>query len=111
MDFPINAKAEGRIVVPWEHTWYPNTTMQDSSAGVDAMIGGEFIPDWKGDSNVWEAYRLTCPPTSQARRLFSSLRAQLHEGQVPKDLFEAAGFSSSMDDDFKFAPRVDDDFV
>jgi hypothetical protein len=26
MDFPINAKAEGRVVVPWEHKNYPNTT-------------------------------------------------------------------------------------
>ena len=110
MDFPINAKAEGRIVVPWEHTQYPNTTIQDSSAGIDAMIGGKFIPDWKGDSNVWEAYRLVCHPTSQARRLLASLRAQLHEGQVPKDHFEAAGFSGGTGDDFKFAPRVDDDF-
>lgn len=34
MDFPINAKAEGRILVPWEHTMYPNTSKQDSSGAV-----------------------------------------------------------------------------
>lgn len=26
MDFPINARSEGRVVVPWEHTAYPNLT-------------------------------------------------------------------------------------
>lgn len=26
MDFPINAMAEGRILVPWEHRKYPNLT-------------------------------------------------------------------------------------
>ena len=26
MDFPINAMAEGRILVPWEHRQYPNLT-------------------------------------------------------------------------------------
>lgn len=31
MDFPINAKAEGRVVVPWEHRQFPNLTRQDSS--------------------------------------------------------------------------------
>ena len=31
MDMPINAKAEGRILVPWEHVKYPNLTIQDSS--------------------------------------------------------------------------------
>ena len=31
MDFPINSKAEGRVLVPWEHREYPNMTQQDSS--------------------------------------------------------------------------------
>jgi hypothetical protein len=31
MDFSINARAEGRVVVPWEHRRYPNLTHQDSS--------------------------------------------------------------------------------
>jgi len=31
MDFPINALAEGRVLVPWEHRMYPNTTLQDTS--------------------------------------------------------------------------------
>lgn len=31
MDFPINGKAEGRILIPWEHKQYPNLTVQDTS--------------------------------------------------------------------------------
>jgi hypothetical protein len=110
MVFPINAKAEGRVLVPWEHTQYPNMTLQDSSAGIEAMMGGKFTPDWQGDSSVWEAYRLTCPAASQARRLFTSLRAQLRESEVPKNFFEGASSSSGVGADFKFAPGVDDDF-
>ncbi|KAF9484283.1 hypothetical protein BDN70DRAFT_903771 [Pholiota conissans] len=75
MDFPINAKAEGRVLVPWEHRMYPNLTLQDSSGGVESMLGGPFKPDWDAHGNVWEAWRRTCNPQSPARRLFSSLRA------------------------------------
>ncbi|KAF8909813.1 hypothetical protein CPB84DRAFT_1812991 [Gymnopilus junonius] len=74
MDFPINAKAEGRVLIPWEHRTYPNLTVQDSSLGVEAMLGGPFKPDWGDDGNIWEAWRRTCHPQSSARRLFSSLR-------------------------------------
>ena len=38
MEFPINAKAEGRVLIPWEHRVYPNLTVQ-------AMLGGPFKPD------------------------------------------------------------------
>lgn len=31
MDFAINTKAEGRVLVPWEHLQYPNLTLQDTS--------------------------------------------------------------------------------
>ncbi|KAG6818280.1 hypothetical protein H0H93_006311, partial [Arthromyces matolae] len=61
MDFSINAKAEGRVLVPWEHRKYPNLTQQDSS-------------DWRDDGTVWEAWRRTCHPRSPARRVLSSLR-------------------------------------
>ncbi|KAF5373410.1 hypothetical protein D9615_009479 [Tricholomella constricta] len=74
MDFPINAKAEGRVLVPWEHRKYPNLTLQDSSAGVEAMLNGPFQPDWGNHGTVWEAWRRTCDPTSAARRVFASLR-------------------------------------
>ena len=59
MDFPINAKAEGRILVPWENQQYPNLTNSAIMVGVDEMLEGKFIPDWRGDGNVWEAFRRT----------------------------------------------------
>lgn len=31
MDFPINGKAEGRILIPWEHKEFPEMSVQDSS--------------------------------------------------------------------------------
>ena len=31
MDFPINGKAEGRILIPWEHKQYPELAVQDTS--------------------------------------------------------------------------------
>ncbi|KAF5344604.1 hypothetical protein D9758_013894 [Tetrapyrgos nigripes] len=74
IDFPINAKAESRVIVPWEHRQHPNLTIQDSSVGIETMLGGPFIADWRGDGNVWDAWRRTCPPNSTARRLFSSIR-------------------------------------
>jgi len=74
MDFPVNALAEGRVLVPWEHRKYPNLTIQDSSDGVEAMLGGAFRADWADDGTVWEAWRRTCDPQSPARRLYSSLR-------------------------------------
>ncbi|KAF9531212.1 hypothetical protein CPB83DRAFT_849569 [Crepidotus variabilis] len=74
MDFPVNALAEGRVLVPWEHRVYPNMTKTDSSEGVESMLGGPFRADWGDDGTVWEAWRRTCVPDSSARRLYSSLR-------------------------------------
>ncbi|KAH6891741.1 capsular associated protein [Coprinopsis sp. MPI-PUGE-AT-0042] len=71
MDFPINAKAEGRVLIPWEHRQYPNLTKADSSGGVDEMLGGYFDPDWRDDGTVWNAWRRTCPLEAPARRLYS----------------------------------------
>ncbi|OJA17099.1 hypothetical protein AZE42_12558 [Rhizopogon vesiculosus] len=67
MYFPVNAKAEGRILVPWEHRAFPNMTVHNSS-------GGMTTPDWKGKGSVWESYRRSCPPYTEARRLYSSYR-------------------------------------
>ncbi|KAF9555502.1 hypothetical protein CPC08DRAFT_642752 [Agrocybe pediades] len=97
MDFPINAKAEGRVLVPWEHRKYPNLTMQDSSKGTEAMLGGPFKPDWGEDGTVWEAWRRTCSPDSSARRLFSSLRPtgniQVKNFLATKDVIPGSDFS------------------
>ncbi|KAG8859740.1 capsule-associated protein CAP1 [Tulasnella sp. 330] len=112
MDFPINAKAEGRILVPWEHRNYPNTTKQDSSEGVEDMLGGPFVADWRGDGSVWDAYRKTCPPTSQARRLFGALRPNSNTLKRPVNRLEEAsgGLPTRPDEDYSFAPSVDDEF-
>ncbi|WWC85878.1 uncharacterized protein L201_000745 [Kwoniella dendrophila CBS 6074] len=112
MDFPINEKAEGRILVPWEENLFSNLTA-DSSKGIEHVLGGKFIPDWRGDGNVWEAYRRTCEPSSQARRLFGSLRSNLKEGQAPISRLANAGITSdsiSFSEDFKFPKNVDDSF-
>jgi hypothetical protein len=74
MDFAINAKAEGRVLVSWEHQTYPNSTLQDSSDGIESILGGPFEPDWNHDENIWEAWRRTCPPGTPARQLYSSRR-------------------------------------
>ncbi|KAG8682612.1 capsule-associated protein CAP1, partial [Ceratobasidium sp. 394] len=84
MVFAINARAEARVLVPWAHIAYPNSTNQDSSVGLAAMLGAaggatndkdaHLIADWHGQSSVWEAFRQTCPPASEARRLFRSLQ-------------------------------------
>ncbi|KAF8331788.1 hypothetical protein F5887DRAFT_890461 [Amanita rubescens] len=74
MEFPINAKAEGRVLIPWEHRIYSNLTIQNSSSGIESVLGGPFKPDWGNDGNVWEAWRRTCGLQSPARRLYSSLR-------------------------------------
>lgn len=69
------------------------------------------MPDWKGDGNVWESYRRTCDPSSQARRLFGSLRAQLKEGQVPISRLADAGVASdAVSEDFDFPEGVDDKY-
>ncbi|TDL15134.1 hypothetical protein BD410DRAFT_796643 [Rickenella mellea] len=72
MDFPVNAKPEGRVLVPWEHLQFPNMTAPNSSVNVDFMLGGDFTAGWRGTGNVWEAFRRTCHPESPARRTNAS---------------------------------------
>ncbi|KAF8145510.1 hypothetical protein K438DRAFT_1781928 [Mycena galopus ATCC 62051] len=76
MDFPINAKAEGRVVVPWEHTVYPNMTDDPSTA----LSPTTFKPDWAGAGSVWDAWRRTCAPSAPARRLYSSVASNPNAG-------------------------------
>ncbi|KAG6844032.1 hypothetical protein H0H87_010444 [Tephrocybe sp. NHM501043] len=104
MDFPINAKAEGRVLVPWEHRKYPNLTHEDSSDGVEAMLDGPFRPDWGDDGTVWEAWRRTCAPTSPARRVFSSLRNVFTPQQ--KNYFDPSSDALPSPSDFHFAPTT-----
>ena len=102
MEFPINAKAEGRVLVPWEHRVYPNLTVQDSSLGVQAMLGGPFKADWGTDGNIWEAWRRTCQPESNARRLFSSMR-DVFTGRPANYLKSYTATTPA--DDFTFASK------
>ncbi|KAF8688390.1 putative lipopolysaccharide-modifying enzyme, partial [Rhizoctonia solani] len=84
MTLAINARSEARVLVPWVHLEYPNSTNQDSSIGLTAMLGGadpdgvdkdgKLIPDWHGTGSVWDAFRKTCPPGTEARRLFHSIQ-------------------------------------
>ena len=74
------------------------------------MLGGEFVPDWRGDGNVWEAYRRTCEPSSQARRLYGSLRTNLREGQAPISRLANAGVAGAPTEDFRFADDIDDEY-
>lgn len=121
MDFPINEKAEGRILVPWEESQFSNLTADSAresefgctltAVGIEHVLGGEFIPDWRGDGNVWESYRRTCAPSSQARRLFSSLRSQLKDGQVPVSRLAKAGVTvEGASEDFVFPADIDDKY-
>ncbi|EDR06864.1 uncharacterized protein LACBIDRAFT_250899 [Laccaria bicolor S238N-H82] len=105
MEFPINAKAEGRVIVPWEHQRYPNLTLQNSTGGIDSMLGGKFKPDWGTDGNVWDSWRRTCPPDSPARRLYSSRRTHqvVYQG---KAYLTSESVAPSGGYDFGFSPTT-----
>ncbi|TDL15136.1 capsular associated protein [Rickenella mellea] len=98
MDFPINTKPQGRVLVPWEHRQFPNMTAHNSSVGIDAMLGGKFTARWGSTGNVWEAFRRTCHPHSQARRT------------NPVKYSDPTGFSSESGDDFHFPQTLDSEF-
>ena len=49
--------------------------LSDTLGVVAEQLSGQFPPDWRGEGNVWEAFRRTCEPGSPARRLFTSTRA------------------------------------
>jgi len=114
MDFPINAKAESRVLVPWEHQKYPELA-PNATAGLEGMLGGEFAPDWRGDGSVWESFRRTCDPSSQARRLFGSVRGASAMGPVfahrPQVYLPAPEREMNNNQgDFTFVKDVDYDF-
>ena len=46
MDIPVNARAEGRILVPWEYRQYPNMTTQNSSCKfLPCLLSIRLTPD------------------------------------------------------------------
>lgn len=97
MDLPINAKAEGRVLVPWEHQTYSNLSSE-------AFSVENFTPDWQGTGSVWHAFRRTCSPDTQARRLFSSYRNP--NAEKPRSLL---GPSNTVNEVFNFVESVDAD--
>jgi len=110
MDFPINGKAEGRILIPWEHKQFPNLTVQDTSGGIESVLGQDFTADWRGDGNVWESWRRICSPNSKARKLFSSVQAPASPKRPENLLQSAHDHKSTSQENPTFAPSVDDTF-
>jgi len=108
MEFSINSKSEGRVLVPWHFMKFPNSTRQDSTDGFESVIGEEFIVDWRGRSNVWEAFRRTCEPQSQSRRLLSSLRSHFNETDSV-NRFESVP-NPAFDQSFHFAESTNTNF-
>ncbi|KAJ7111625.1 hypothetical protein C8R43DRAFT_903808 [Mycena crocata] len=74
MDFPVNARPDGRVLVPWEHRAFPNLTEAVEARASTILDPTTWRPDWAGEGSVWDAWRRTCAPTAPARRLYSSLR-------------------------------------
>ncbi|KAF7973084.1 hypothetical protein HWV62_16284 [Athelia sp. TMB] len=107
MDFPVNTKSEGRILVPWELRKYPNITEQEGSQGFDPKT---FSADWQGEGNVWEAYRRACPPDSPARHMFASMRATIPASPVSKGNFFAPQKQIISGGEFSFAPHTSGHF-
>ncbi|KAG8928008.1 capsule-associated protein CAP1 [Tulasnella sp. 418] len=107
MDFPINAKAESRVLVPWEHTKYPNSTKEEPARSIDEILDGPFSEEWQGDGSVWEAFRRTCDPKSPARRLFTSLRSG--PNTLPKNRLDKSGDEWRFGLDFNFSGSADGD--
>ncbi|KAJ3752502.1 hypothetical protein EV360DRAFT_88684 [Lentinula raphanica] len=88
MDFPVNAKAEGRVIIPWDR-WavagQGGTTGGKIGLGMGnrSYIEDTAPHDTKGAGNVWDKWRRTCPPTSPARKSYTSIRSALVEGASP----------------------------
>ena len=62
-------------------------------------------PDWRGKGNVWESYRRSCPPSSEARRLYSSYRNT--NADSPRVFF---GPAQTPEKELTFVTAVEDSF-
>jgi len=94
LDFAINARSEGRVLVPWEYRKNTSATFQESFRDT---VGHLSIPDWRGEGSVWESYRRTCQPDSPARRIMGSKRAKSFNGTTnyiyPSESFPSPDFA------------------
>ncbi|KAJ3810240.1 capsular associated protein [Lentinula aff. lateritia] len=104
MDFPVNAKAEGRVIVPWDRWEVADDIPNDDKNKVHPL--STFRPDWRGEGNVWDTWRRTCPPNSTARKFYASIRILLSYNYL-SHLFLCLCIASS----FAFAPSTSFDSV
>lgn len=80
-------------------------------AGINAILGEDFTADWRGDGNVWESWRRTCPPNTKARKLFSSVKTSAQAPRVVNLLSSVHGDAAiSLSDNLTFATTVDDKY-
>lgn len=49
--------------------------------GIEKLLDGPFIEDWRGEGSIWDSFRRTCPPLSPARRHYAAMRGtyQTHQ--------------------------------
>ncbi|KAJ3847534.1 hypothetical protein EV368DRAFT_51014 [Lentinula lateritia] len=110
IDFPVNAKAEGRVIVPWDRWEVADTAPHDIKDTLHPLA--TFHPDWRGAGNVWDKWRRTCPPNSTARKSYSSLRSALIDSMPLSHTAASKEFDdSSASSSFSFAPSNSFDSV
>ncbi|KAJ3842860.1 capsular associated protein [Lentinula raphanica] len=124
MDFPVNAKAEGRVIVPWnrwEVVGQDGTTSDKIGLGMgnrtyleletddqsnSAHPLSTFRPDWRGEGNVWDTWRRTCPPNSTARKFYASIRSAMLDSTTSSNNPASGGDEGSIPSSFAFAPST-----
>ena len=81
------------------------------SVGINAILGPDFTADWRGDGNVWESWRRTCPPNSRARKLFSSVKPSVQAPHIV-NFYDSLRSESSvpLTKNLTFAKSVDDNY-
>ncbi|CEQ39675.1 SPOSA6832_01224 [Sporobolomyces salmonicolor] len=90
MDIAVNEKPEGRVLPRKQKKVYVSDYGLDGTEELavnmsDPMLSPSlkgFIPEWKRDGSVWEAYRRSCPAESAARRLVESIRSAETNGAL-----------------------------
>ncbi|KAJ4490091.1 hypothetical protein J3R30DRAFT_30636 [Lentinula aciculospora] len=126
IDFPVNAKAEGRVIVPWDR-WEVAGQGGMASDKIGLGMGNRsyiedlaphdikdtlhplstFHPDWRGAGNVWDKWRRTCPPTSTARKSYTSIRSALIDKTATSHNAVSGRIThSSVDPAFLFVPST-----
>ncbi|KAJ3787388.1 hypothetical protein GGU10DRAFT_426870 [Lentinula aff. detonsa] len=109
-DFPVNAKAEGRVIVPWDRWTVADIAPHDTKDTLHPLAS--FHPDWRGAGNVWDKWRRTCPPTSPARKSYASIRSALIDGATTSHNVASEGITdSSVPAQFAFSASTSFDSV